>query len=149
MLGVEAAPEGLRTIPRSRSTEWLVVDGAYLSRFGATAPTLRQLDTAVEALRRRYPDSNVVVVVDASLRHRLTGREKERFENDRLTKYLVPPAGTVGGEKAFMDAIAARCNGTVVSGHHNPSAGILAVLAPGSGWDFRKPGTVTTPRHAA
>ena len=94
----------------------VVVDGSNLATEGRTLPSLKQLDEAVTAFLEEYPDSDVVVVVDATFEHRVSAAERERVKKAELDGDIVtPPAGAIGRGDAFVLKVALRADGVVLS----------------------------------
>jgi hypothetical protein len=94
----------------------VVVDGSNIATEGRTLPSLEQLDEAVRAFLREFPDSEVTVVVDATFGHRIAESERPTYEAAVLAGELVsPPAGAIGRGDAFVLSIASRADATVFS----------------------------------
>jgi len=94
----------------------VVVDGSNLATEGRTAPSLAQLEEAVEAFLEEQPGTKTIVVVDATFGHRISAGERARFKDAELAGDLVtPPAGAIGRGDAFILKIAARSNAVVLS----------------------------------
>jgi hypothetical protein len=94
----------------------VVVDGSNLATEGRTTPSLRQLDECVHAFLEEYPDSEVIVVADATFEHRAAAEERNRFKEAELAGEIVtPPAGAIGRGDAFILKIAKRANAVVLS----------------------------------
>jgi hypothetical protein len=94
----------------------VVVDGSNLATEGRTEPSLRQLEEAVTAFAEEYPDTDPVVVVDATFEHRVATAERDRVRQlDQSGEIVSPPAGTVGRGDAFILQIAKRSNAVVLS----------------------------------
>ena len=93
-----------------------MVDGSNLATEGRTAPSLRQLDEAVQAYAAEDPGSHIIVVVDATFEHRVTDSEREEVREAMLNGELVsPPAGAIGRGDAFVLRIAERTGALVLS----------------------------------
>src|SRR5438105_176387 len=128
----------------------LVVDGSNIATEGRSTPSLNQLDEAVRAFQREFPDvESVTVVVDASFPNRIDKEELPLFEEARAHGEVVsPPAGAIGRGDAFLLRIAEKSNATVLSndsfqefhGEHEwlfePDRLIGGVPVPGVGWIF-------------
>src|SRR5579863_9470516 len=94
----------------------VVVDGSNLATEGRTTPSLAQLDEAVRSYVAEHPESEMVVVVDASFEHRIDPKEAAKLEQAELHGELVsPPAGAIGRGDAFVLRIAERTGATVLS----------------------------------
>src|SRR6478672_1195797 len=94
----------------------VVVDGSNIATEGRTLPSLEQLDEAVRAFLREFPDTEVTVVVDATFGHRIAESERPTYEEAVLAGELVsPPAGAIGRGDAFVLSIASRAEATVFS----------------------------------
>lgn len=94
----------------------VVVDGSNLATEGRTSPSLEQLDQAVRAYAEENPDTEIVVVVDASFEHRIDPKERSRLHEAELHGEVVsPPAGAIGRGDAFVLRIAERTGATVLS----------------------------------
>ena len=100
----------------------LVVDGSNLAcvgrqvREGVDRPSFSQLTAALDAIRAAYDDAQVVVVVDANFRHRVSDTERGDVERAVAENRLVaPPAGARGKGDALVLAIANEMGGIVVS----------------------------------
>ncbi|MGW0981109.1 Hsp70 family protein [Streptomyces xiamenensis] len=103
-------------------TRPLVVDGSNLAWLGRPdrasggVPSFRQLSQGVSALQGKYPDRDLHVVIDATLRHDVDAGERAEVEaaiNDGTVTQ--PPAGTEGRGDALVVAMAEEMGGTVVS----------------------------------
>jgi len=94
----------------------VVVDGSNLATEGRATPSLRQLDEAVRAFLDENPDTEVVVVVDATFEHRIAPGERAQFKQAELAGEVVtPPSGVVGRGDAFILKIAQRASAIVLS----------------------------------
>jgi hypothetical protein len=94
----------------------VVVDGSNIATEGRTLPSLEQLDDAVRAFLREFPNTEVTVVVDATFGHRIAESERQTYEEAVLAGELVsPPAGAIGRGDAFVLSIANRADATVFS----------------------------------
>ena len=104
------------TPARSRGKIRVVVDGSNIATEGRNEPSLAQLREAVDALIAEHPGAEVLVVVDASLEHKLSTGERAQLKELELSGDIVaPPAGSVGRGDAFILKIAERINGVVLS----------------------------------
>ena len=93
-----------------------MVDGSNLATEGRTAPSLRQLDEAVQAYAAEDPDASIIVVVDATFEHRVSESERDEVREAMLNGEVIsPPAGAIGRGDAFVLRIAARTVATVLS----------------------------------
>lgn len=104
------------TTARSRGKIRVVVDGSNIATEGRSEPSLAQLREAVDALVAEHPGAEVLVVVDASLEHKLSTSERTQLKELELSGDIVaPPAGSVGRGDAFILKIAERINAVVLS----------------------------------
>lgn len=105
----------------------IVVDGSNLAWIGRSPrrareyedgdiPSYAQLCAAIDALHRRYPDADLHIVVDATLRHRVAPLEREIL-TAALNKgeIIQPPAGTEGKGDALVAAIAEDLDALIVT----------------------------------
>ncbi len=127
----------------------IVVDGSNIATEGRSVPSLDQLESALEELRKEYPKAEITVVVDATFAHRIDASELHRFE-DALAKgkYLSPPAGAIGRGDAFVLKIAEKSKAIVLSNDsfqefHGDHSWLFeddrllgASPVPGVGWIF-------------
>jgi hypothetical protein len=94
----------------------VVVDGSNLATEGRTKPSLAQLNDAVLAFMREFPDTRVTVVVDATFGHRIDKKEIAEFNTAIDNNELVsPPAGAVGRGDGFVLTIAEKVGACIVS----------------------------------
>lgn len=94
----------------------VVVDGSNLATEGRTKPSLTQLNDAVLAFMKEYPDTRVTVVVDATFGHRIDKKELAEFNSAIDNNELVsPPAGAVGRGDGFVLTIAEKVGASIVS----------------------------------
>ena len=94
----------------------VIIDGSNLATEGRTAPSLKQLNEAIEAYRDDHPHSLITVVVDATFGHRIDAKEVPEFERAIETNaFVAPPAGAVGRGDGFILSIANKVNATVLS----------------------------------
>jgi hypothetical protein len=94
----------------------LVVDGSNIATEGRTAPSLAQLDEAVEAFTEVHDYEQVVVVVDATFGRRIDESEHDAFEDAvGANRIISPPAGTIGRGDAFILEVARRADADVLS----------------------------------
>jgi hypothetical protein len=95
----------------------VVVDGANAAASGGCRlPTLARLLAVRAAAVAKWPTAKVVVVVDASLRHKFSKEDQE--EMARMCgsgEIIAAPSSTVGNGDAVLLAIAAACDGKIVS----------------------------------
>ena len=131
------------------ASQRIVVDGSNIATEGRNLPSLAQLESALEELRREQPEAEITVVVDATFAHRIDPSELARFEESLAAgAYLIPPAGAIGRGDAFVLRIAEKSDAVVLSndsfqefhGDHGWlfDAGRLlgASPVPGVGWIF-------------
>jgi hypothetical protein len=94
----------------------VVFDGSNLATEGRSAPSLSQLNDAVLAFIREFPDATVTVVVDATFGHRIDKKEVNEFNTAIANNELVsPPAGAVGRGDGFVLTIADKVGASIVS----------------------------------
>ena len=94
----------------------VVVDGSNLATEGRTKPSLTQLNDAVLAFMKEFPDTRVTVVVDATFGHRIDKKELAEFNSAIDNNELVsPPAGAVGRGDGFVLTIAEKVGASIVS----------------------------------
>lgn len=94
----------------------VVVDGSNLATEGRTKPSLGQLNDAVLAFIKEFPDTRVTVVVDATFGHRIDKKELAEFNSAIDNNELVsPPAGAVGRGDGFVLTIAEKVGASIVS----------------------------------
>ncbi len=94
----------------------VVVDGSNLATEGRTKPSLTQLNDAVLAFMKEFPDTRVTVVVDATFGHRIDKKELTEFNSAIDNNELVsPPAGAVGRGDGFVLTIAEKVGASIVS----------------------------------
>src|SRR5277367_2312812 len=130
-------------------TQYVVVDGSNIATEARQLPSLAQLESALEELRKDFPDAEVTVVVDATFAHRIDPSELPRFEAAQLRgEFVSPPAGAIGRGDAFLLRIAEKVDGTVLSndsfqefhGEHpwlfDHGRLLGATPVPGVGWIF-------------
>ena len=95
---------------------YVVVDGSNIATEGRKVPSLAQLEEAVRQFSEEYPDSEPIVVVDATFGHRIDPSERPAYEAAVARGALVsPPAGAVGRGDAFLLRVAERVGGRVLS----------------------------------
>jgi hypothetical protein len=137
----------------------VVVDGSNIATEGRSIPSLAQLESAVDELRREMPGAIVIVVVDATFVHRIDPSERQRFEAAALRgEYVYPPAGAIGRGDAFLLRIAQKIEATVLSndsfqefhGEHewlfDPGRLLGGTPVPGVGWIFMPRSPVRGPK---
>jgi hypothetical protein len=107
--------------------EVLVVDGSNLAWIGHSPlrrstyesedrPSYAQLVAALGTLAKKYPASQMHVVVDATFRHKVAREEREAVDMALSKGALIqPPAGTEGKGDALVAAIADESGATVVT----------------------------------
>lgn len=75
----------------------VVVDGSNIATEGRDAPSLAQLDEAVQAFVEEYSPDFVTVVVDATFPNRIERKERRTYEDAVSANELItPPAGAIG-----------------------------------------------------
>ena len=93
-----------------------MVDGSNIATEGRAQPSLAQLDDAVRQFQDEFPDTETIVVVDATFGHRIDPSERAAFDEAVAHGELVsPPAGAIGRGDAFVLRIAERVDGQVLS----------------------------------
>src|ERR1700728_4976739 len=98
------------------SPSHVVVDGSNIATEGRSPPSLQQLDDAIREFQAEFPDTEVIVVVDATFGHRIDAKERAIFEQAVAHGELVsPPAGAIGRGDAFLLRIAGRIGARVLS----------------------------------
>ena len=103
-------------MPAPKSPKHVVVDGSNIATEGRSAPSLKQLNEAVLAFIKEFPEAKVTVVVDASFGHRIDRKEVVEFDDAVNNNELVtPPAGAIGRGDAFVLAIADKVNASILS----------------------------------
>ena len=94
----------------------VIIDGSNLATEGRTAPSLKQLNEAVDAYRSDHPEALITVVVDATFGHRIDPKEVHEFERAIETNaFVAPPAGAIGRGDGFILSIAQKVKATVLS----------------------------------
>ena len=94
----------------------VVVDGSNIATEGRDAPSLEQLDEAVQAYMRQYGPEIVTVVVDATFPNRIARNERDVYEAAAVAgEIITPPAGAIGRGDAFILQIADRADATILS----------------------------------
>ena len=94
----------------------VIIDGSNLATEGRTAPSLKQLNEAIDAYRADFPTTLITVVVDATFGHRIDPKEVAEFERAIETNaFVAPPAGAVGRGDGFILSIANKAKATVLS----------------------------------
>lgn len=94
----------------------VVVDGSNIATEGRDAPSLSQLDEAVQAYMREYGPEIVTVVVDATFPNRIARNERDVYEAAAVAgEIITPPAGAIGRGDAFILQIADRADATILS----------------------------------
>ncbi|MCP5026159.1 MAG: S1 RNA-binding domain-containing protein [Actinomycetia bacterium] len=94
----------------------VVVDGSNIATEGRTAPSLTQLEDAVDAFLAEFPHEIVTVVVDATFPNRIAEGERKRYEKKLEDgELLTPPAGAIGRGDAFILMIADKAGADVFS----------------------------------
>jgi hypothetical protein len=95
---------------------YAVVDGSNIATEGRSVPSLAQLDDAVRQFQAEFPETEVIVVVDATFGHRIDPSERKAFDDAVAHAELVsPPAGAVGRGDAFLLRVAERVGAQVLS----------------------------------
>jgi hypothetical protein len=94
----------------------VVVDGSNIATEGRDAPSLAQLDEAVQAFVEEYSPRHVTVVVDATFPNRIDRKERETYEDAvNANELITPPAGAIGRGDAFVLQIARRAGASILS----------------------------------
>jgi hypothetical protein len=94
----------------------VVVDGSNIATEGREAPSLAQLDEAVEAFAEEYSPEIVTVVVDATFPNRIAANERKAYEAKVAANELItPPAGAIGRGDGFVLQIARRAQAAILS----------------------------------
>ena len=94
----------------------VVVDGSNIATEGHDAPSLAQLDEAVQAFMREFGPEIVTVVVDATFPNRIARSERNVYEAAVVAgEIITPPAGAIGRGDAFILQIADRADATILS----------------------------------
>ncbi|MBN2624816.1 MAG: S1 RNA-binding domain-containing protein, partial [Acidimicrobiales bacterium] len=94
----------------------VIVDGSNIATEGRDAPSLAQLDEAVQAFIEEYSPDYVTVVVDATFPNRIDQKERRTYEDAVNANELVtPPAGAIGRGDAFILQIARRADAAILS----------------------------------
>jgi hypothetical protein len=98
------------------SVTHVVVDGSNIATEGREAPSLAQLDEAVQAFIEEYAPKHVTVVVDATFPNRIERKERKTYESAvNANELITPPAGAIGRGDAFVLQIARRAGATILS----------------------------------
>src|ERR687891_898324 len=98
------------------SVTHVVVDGSNIATEGRDAPSLAQLDEAVQAFVEEYSPKHVTVVVDATFPNRIAPKERKTYESAvNANELITPPAGAIGRGDAFVLQIARRAGATILS----------------------------------
>jgi Zc3h12a-like Ribonuclease NYN domain/S1 RNA binding domain len=94
----------------------VVVDGSNIATEGRDAPSLAQLDEAVQAFIEEYSPKHVTVVVDATFPNRIDRKERKTYEDAvNANELITPPAGAIGRGDAFILQIARRAGAAILS----------------------------------
>jgi hypothetical protein len=94
----------------------VVVDGSNIATEGRDAPSLAQLDDAVQAFIEEYHPTFVTVVVDATFPNRIDRKERDTYEDAvNANELITPPAGAIGRGDAFVLQIARRAGASILS----------------------------------
>jgi hypothetical protein len=94
----------------------VVVDGSNIATEGRSTPSLQQLDDAIRQFQAEFPETEVIVVVDATFGHRIEADERPIFDEAVAHGELVsPPAGAIGRGDAFVLRVAERVGAQVLS----------------------------------
>jgi Zc3h12a-like Ribonuclease NYN domain len=142
--------------------KFAVVDGSNIATEGRSTPSLAQLDRAVREFQEQFPDTQVIVVVDATFGHRIDPSERAAFDEAMSHGELVsPPAGAIGRGDAFLLRVAERVGAEVLSndsfqefhGEHpwlfDAGRLIGGIPVQGVGWIFVPRSPVKGPRSRA
>ncbi|MEU2054234.1 Hsp70 family protein [Streptomyces bungoensis] len=118
----KASPEALARLAATGDNRPLVVDGSNLawvssvSRAAGGRPRFAVLEEGVAALQRRFPNKDIHVVIDATLRHDVAAEERAAVQAAIDARRVVqPPAGTEGRGDALVVDIANAVDGVIVS----------------------------------
>jgi S1 RNA binding domain/Zc3h12a-like Ribonuclease NYN domain len=96
--------------------EHVIIDGSNIATEGRDAPSLAQLDEAVQAFIEEYSPSYVTVVVDATFPNRIDPKERATYEDAvNANELITPPAGAIGRGDAFVLQIARRAGASILS----------------------------------
>jgi hypothetical protein len=94
----------------------VIVDGSNIATEGRDAPSLAQLDEAVQAFIEEYAPEHVTVVVDATFPNRIDRKERQIYEDAvNANELITPPAGAIGRGDAFILQIARRADASILS----------------------------------
>src|SRR5262245_53853414 len=94
----------------------VIVDGSNIATEGRDAPSLAQLDEAVQAFVEEYSPTHVTVVVDATFPNRIDRKERQTYEDAvNAGELITPPAGAIGRGDAFVLQIARRAGASILS----------------------------------
>jgi hypothetical protein len=95
----------------------VVVDGSNAAAGGGCRlPSLARLLAVRAAALAKWPTANVIVVVDANLRHKFCKEDQEKMARMCGTgEIIAAPSSTVGNGDAVLLAIAASCDSKIVS----------------------------------
>ena len=94
----------------------VIVDGSNIATEGRDAPSLAQLDEAVQAFIEEYAPDHVTVVVDATFPNRIDRKERKTYEDAvNANELITPPAGAIGRGDAFILQIARRADAAILS----------------------------------
>ena len=94
----------------------VVIDGSNIATEGREAPSLAQLDEAVQAFIDEYSPQIVTVVVDATFPNRIAAGERKAYEEAVAANELItPPAGAIGRGDGFVLQIARRAEASILS----------------------------------
>jgi hypothetical protein len=94
----------------------VIVDGSNIATEGRDAPSLAQLDEAVQAFIEEYSPDFVTVVVDATFPNRIDRKERQTYEDAvNANELITPPAGAIGRGDAFILQIARRAGASILS----------------------------------
>ncbi|HKE75183.1 MAG TPA: S1 RNA-binding domain-containing protein [Acidimicrobiales bacterium] len=96
--------------------EHVIIDGSNIATEGRDAPSLAQLDEAVQAFIEEYSPAYVTVVVDATFPNRIDPKERATYEDAvNANELITPPAGAIGRGDAFVLQIARRAGASILS----------------------------------
>jgi hypothetical protein len=94
----------------------VIIDGSNIATEGRDAPSLAQLDEAVQAFVEEYSPAYVTVVVDATFPNRIDRKERQTYEDAvNANELITPPAGAIGRGDAFVLQIARRAGAAILS----------------------------------
>lgn len=120
----------------------VIVDADTVAGWRRSTPSLDQLWSAVDDLRKAEPDVAVAVIADASLKWALSADERDAVDEAvGAGRMLFPPAGCEGGHVAFITEVIRRAeeqgrSPVVITDQAIPGARICRVRREGDRWAF-------------